>query len=1034
MNKRRVVILGGGVGAMTAAHVITSAPDWKERFASVDVYQMGWRLGGKGASGRDQSDHDRIYEHGIHLWMGFYENAFKVMREVYAELDRPEGAPLRTLDEALLPQNWVGVTQPINADTGDWARWWIDMPVGHGQPGDGTGVVPLPLGFVERGLGILKMCALYLLDPEQNPLPIHVELARDPGRPAPRVEGRLAQLVHTTLSEALAVVQGFTATPSHDSDHRPLLALLQRIRNALEAGLDGLLADHPTLLMVWQVFDFGLALMRGIIADRVLTQGFDVLDGWDWLQWLKHQGLTHWSDNSPLLRAGYDLVFAYPDGRDRPPQFAAGAMARSLLRIAFSYKGSVMYHLAAGMGDVVFAPFYEVLKARGVRFFFFHKTLDLEPTADGCAVQRIVLAQQVELNTGDPASYAPLYAVKGLPSWPSEPFWKQVKGGSKLAAAGVDLESGWDHTEVRQVTLEMAKDFDMVVLGIPVGALKTIGKKLGAANVAFAQMLAKAQTVEVLACQLWLKPTLKDLGFAAPSMVMTGEAPVTDTYADMTEVLQRESWGSGPEDPHSLAYFCGAVSGPKEPPLHDPTYPKKRLAEGWRQTFSLLRNRTGRLWPKATSAAYPNGTDPSYLVAPEGVQGEDRWRRQYVRVNIDPGERFTLTPPGCLSSRLWPQLSGFANLALAGDWTRNPINAACVEGAAMSGILAARKVTGINYPVAGDSDFPGSGAPGVPATTGTMPAVVEQIGITSGPGPLELNDVKALIAVIPADRAALTKWCNDNFTDPSGGKVQVRPLVDAVLMQWAIIGQIRSMDPVLGPQLGWFPETDVGFWIPLGKGQQIGEEFFVEELVLAPAILFVNQPTGHTSGREVWGFPKQRGLFVNPKGEDDPGPFEAKVHTVAAPGGPTEFHPLLRVTATSSAPATLLGDATSALEHLLQMLFGARNANLLPGLKLPSDLAQLFRDGTLPMLFLKQIRDCEDVYRACYQAVTQCGASATYQRGAILGHYEIEVVPYYSHPIAETLGLQAKSQTMAAVWLEFNAIFENARVLASATP
>ncbi len=547
-----------------------------------------------------------------------------------------------------------------------------------------------------------------------------------------------------------------------------------------------------------------------------------------------------------------------------------------------------------------------------------------------------------------------------------------------------------------------------------------------------ASVVDKAQTVEVLACQVWLKPTLKELGFAAPSLVMTGEAPVTDTYADMTEVLQRESWGTTADDPHSLAYFCGALSGPKEPPLNDPSYPKTRLDEGWRQMFSLLRNRTGRLWPKATSASYPNGTDPQHVVAPEHLTGEDRWRKQYVRVNIDPGERFTLTPPGCLSARLWPQLSGFANLALAGDWTRNPINAACVEGAAMSGILAARKITGINYPVAGDSDFPGSGAPGVPATTGTMPAVVEQIGITSGPGPLELTGVKALVAVIPADRAALTKWCNDNFTNPSGGRVQVRPLVDAVLLQWAVIDRIRSLDEDLGPKLGWFAETDVGFWIPLGKGKQVGEEFVVEELVLAPAILFVNQPTGHTSGREVWGFPKQRGLFVNPKAVGDPGPFEARVHTVEKPGGPADFHPLLRVSTTATAQSTPLGDAKQALTGLLQMLVGASNANLLPGLKLPANLAQLIHNGTLPMLFLKQIRDCEDVHRACYQAVTQCGASATYHNGATLGQYQIEIQPYYSHPIAETLGLQPISQSLAAVWLEFDAVFENARVLANA--
>ena len=64
--------------------------------------------------------------------------------------------------------------------------------------------------------------------------------------------------------------------------------------------------------------------------------------------------------------------------------------------------------------------------------------------------------------------------------------------------------------------------------------------------------------------------------------------------------------------------------------------------------------------------------------------------------------------------------------------------------------------------------------------------------------------------------------------------------------------------------------------------------------------------------------------------------------------------------------------------------------------------------------------------------MTQCGASATYHNGATLGQYQIEIQPYYSHPIAETLGLQPISQSLAAVWLEFDAVFENARVLANA--
>ena len=47
----RIAILGGGMAGLAAAWALTD-PQADSAVESVTVYQRGWRLGGKGASGR----------------------------------------------------------------------------------------------------------------------------------------------------------------------------------------------------------------------------------------------------------------------------------------------------------------------------------------------------------------------------------------------------------------------------------------------------------------------------------------------------------------------------------------------------------------------------------------------------------------------------------------------------------------------------------------------------------------------------------------------------------------------------------------------------------------------------------------------------------------------------------------------------------------------------------------------------------------------------------------------------------------------
>jgi uncharacterized protein with NAD-binding domain and iron-sulfur cluster len=139
MTGRRVAILGGGMAGLTTAWRLTD-PEIIDEIEQVTVYQRGFRLGGKAASSRGV--HGRIEEHGLHVWLGYYDNAFRLMRECYEELDREHrrpGAPIRTWREAFEPAPLVGLE---DLHDGGWSTWTAQFsPNGH-LPGEPLDAVP----------------------------------------------------------------------------------------------------------------------------------------------------------------------------------------------------------------------------------------------------------------------------------------------------------------------------------------------------------------------------------------------------------------------------------------------------------------------------------------------------------------------------------------------------------------------------------------------------------------------------------------------------------------------------------------------------------------------------------------------------------------------------------------------------------------------------------------------------------------------------------------------------------------------------
>src|SRR4051812_37857924 len=109
---KKIAILGGGMASLSAAYWLTSKPGWEDEY-ELTVHQMGWRLGGKAASGRNQGACQRTEEHGFPMLFGFYEDTFATMRGCYQDLGRGPPEPLAefcaidALDEQRYPDRYA---------------------------------------------------------------------------------------------------------------------------------------------------------------------------------------------------------------------------------------------------------------------------------------------------------------------------------------------------------------------------------------------------------------------------------------------------------------------------------------------------------------------------------------------------------------------------------------------------------------------------------------------------------------------------------------------------------------------------------------------------------------------------------------------------------------------------------------------------------------------------------------------------------------------------------------------------------------
>jgi uncharacterized protein with NAD-binding domain and iron-sulfur cluster len=715
------------MGSLSAVLQLTQAKDWKTRY-DITIYQTGWRLGGKGASGRSvvPEFHHRIEEHGVHMFFGFYTNAFRLMEACYDELARPAGSLFVTWKDAFKGMNNVVLAEEMPDRT--WAHWCFRPPRTSGQPTDDRSSPDLG-DYIERVAEWARQELLGLftfsralppsnsLETEQlqRKLDLHAEVIEQLAAASLVAAGKISER-RARIVQAPRRASTFSATPPGLEDE--IEELLASTVNALRSAL-GLVwwlfsetisqPDSDLARVVrktWIICNFIYANLNGIHESRLLRNGIETINVFDYRQWVTEHGVQDGGAmrKSSLVRWLYDALFSYRSGDICKPSMEAGTALLTLIRLVLTYSGEFLYKMQAGMGDVVFAPIYEVLAKRGVKFEFFHRVVSLEVGNDlgRKVVSRIHFECQARTKAGAGMPYAPLIQItdsegKTLPCWPAEPDYGQLEGGDALRDAlnksNTTLENYATSPHARSFCLER-HEFDDVVLGIGLGAAPHVCADLISEDPDWKKMVSNVGTVSTLGVQLWLDRELGSLVPDSGSPLATpaifcgfdyDEKPI-DSYADMTQVLPRESWPAGSTAPKSIAYFCSPL---KDMPSSRPFAAADTVRD---LALTMLSKHINGIWPGSITRAGAFDWNRLVDLRSSPSTDEGRLEAQYFVGIANPSDRYVTSFEGSSSHRLWPDRTGFDNLTLTGDWVRNTFNIGCIEATVMSGFQAANVI------------------------------------------------------------------------------------------------------------------------------------------------------------------------------------------------------------------------------------------------------------------------------------------------------------------------------------------------------
>ena len=576
-------MLGGGPAGLTAAFELTATAELRSQY-EVTVYQPGWRLGGKGASGRNRA----------HLRPHRGARPARLVRLLRQRLLDDQALLRRARRPARRPlANWREAYKPTGEEViyerfrDRWVCHGVKLPPTPFDPGDFAEHTPLQVlrGAVQGGRGAtgasLARRRAYCsrasgqrasLRPPARP----GAASRRPARRSPARPAEAARAARAIASRRTGVPARGRARASITTTCGTLFTILDLLATVI--GGIRLTTSSPRL-------------------ERDQRRGADPTGSVATAR--RSSTLDHLAVPACHLRR----VLRLRGGRQEQAQHGRRQGDPGLHPRPALLQRRVHVEDAGGHGRHGVRAHVRSAEA-GAAFTSSSsaRVTDLHLAKDRGSIETVDVVKQLTIKTA--SSYEPMCSIRELACWPSEPDWGQIADGASMSARGVNLEREPNPLGRRPRRLSRGRDFDLVVLATPPDVQRAIAGELLAdeGNPRYAATDRQQHSVMTQAFQLWIDKHRRGARLALPGRLADEllRRAARHLLLHGSPRATRELARAGPAI--DIAYFCGVLA-------HDGNETQAKADSAASQAVpQYLERDVSDFWPGTRLASASTGT------------------------------------------------------------------------------------------------------------------------------------------------------------------------------------------------------------------------------------------------------------------------------------------------------------------------------------------------------------------------------------------------------------------------------------------